>query len=206
MAAMNHHHSSPLLLKNPPYSQTSLFNPSFPIQFHKYPLRISSELAPKARIIARRKETVPVHQLQRPLCNITLFPLILMLALLISVLGYFLFWVVDRLPVFIGILLNALTLVWYGNAASMVNRISCGVEQSNSEIQQLTSDAVIEVSIDVPFPFRAIPVQMIESNGARVLEQILVIMLPRFMAQLVKDYQAWASGDTSRQPLGTGQI
>lgn len=97
-------------------------------------------------------------------------------------------------------------MIWYGNAASMVNRISCDREQSISGIQQLTSDAVIEVSIDVPYPFRAIPVQMIESNGARVLEQILVIMLPRFMAQLVKDYQAWASGDTSRQPLGTGQI
>ncbi|XP_021766452.1 uncharacterized protein LOC110730926 isoform X2 [Chenopodium quinoa] len=74
MAAMNHHHSSPLLLKNPPYSQTSLFNPSFPIQFHKYPLRISSELAPKARIIARRKETVPVHQLQRPLLEYMSLP------------------------------------------------------------------------------------------------------------------------------------
>lgn len=40
------------------------------------------------------------------------------------------------------------------------------------------------MSIDVPFPFRAIPVEMIESNGARVLEQILMIMLPRFMAQV----------------------
>lgn len=26
------------------------------------------------------------------------------------------------------------------------------------------------------------------------------------VVQLVKDYQAWASGDTSRQPLGTGEI
>lgn len=26
------------------------------------------------------------------------------------------------------------------------------------------------------------------------------------IVQLVKDYQAWASGDTSRQPLGTGKI
>lgn len=40
------------------------------------------------------------------------------------------------------------------------------------------------MTIDVPFPFRAIPVQMIESNGARVLEQILMVMLPRFMAQV----------------------
>ncbi|KAK9283533.1 hypothetical protein L1049_011780 [Liquidambar formosana] len=63
---------------------------------------------------------------------------------------------------------------------------------------------VLLVSIDIPFAFRAIPVKAIESTGTQVLEQILGLMLPRFMAQLVKDYQAWASGDTSRQPLGTG--
>ncbi|KAJ0470354.1 hypothetical protein HanPI659440_Chr14g0567471 [Helianthus annuus] len=91
--------------------------------------------------------------------------------------------------------------------ASMVNRISCDTtNQSNSSMQKLTSDTVIEVSIDIPFPFQAIPVQTIESTGTQVLDQILKIMLPRFMAQLVKDYQAWASGDTSRQPLGTGRI
>ncbi|XP_059628384.1 uncharacterized protein LOC132271123 isoform X2 [Cornus florida] len=90
--------------------------------------------------------------------------------------------------------------------ASMVNIISCNTNRSNSLTQQLTSDAVIEVSIEVPFAFRAIPVQAIESTGTQVLEQVLRIMLPRFMAQLVKDYQAWASGDTSRQALGTGEI
>ncbi|KAJ0657618.1 hypothetical protein HanLR1_Chr14g0548771 [Helianthus annuus] len=98
------------------------------------------------------------------------------------------------------------------HAASMVNRISCDTNQSNSSMQKLTSDTVIEVtlmfklkvSIDIPFPFQAIPVQTIESTGTQVLDQILKIMLPRFMAQAY--YQAWASGDTSRQPLGTGRI
>lgn len=42
---------------------------------------------------------------------------------------------------------NALTLIWYGNAASMVNRISCESNQNNSLAQQLTSDTVIEVMI-----------------------------------------------------------
>lgn len=88
----------------------------------------------------------------------------------------------------------------------MVNQISCGSNKNNSLVQQLTSDAVIEVSIEVPFAFRIIPVQAIESTGTQVLEQLLRIMLPRFMAQLVKDYQAWASGDSTRQPLGTGEI
>ncbi|KAG9136629.1 hypothetical protein Leryth_020272 [Lithospermum erythrorhizon] len=90
--------------------------------------------------------------------------------------------------------------------ASMVNRVSCDSQPSDSLMQQLTSNAVIEVSIEIPFAFRAIPIQAFESAGNQVLEQILRIMLPRFMSQLVRDYQAWASGDTSRQPLGTGQI
>ncbi|WOL05808.1 hypothetical protein Cni_G14539 [Canna indica] len=101
---------------------------------------------------------------------------------------------------------SPLTLIWYGNAASMVNRISCGDGSYSSALQKLTTDTTIEVTIDVPFPFRAIPVEVIESTGTQVLDQLLRIMLPRFLAQLVKDYQAWASGDASRQPLGTGQI
>nr|GMD37078.1 uncharacterized protein LOC109192591 [Ipomoea batatas] len=88
----------------------------------------------------------------------------------------------------------------------MVNRISYDGNRRDSAVQKLTSDAVIEVNIEIPFAFRALPVQAIESTGAQVLNQILGVMLPRFMAQLVKDYQAWAKGDTSRQPLGTGQI
>lgn len=90
--------------------------------------------------------------------------------------------------------------------ASMENKISCDSTRSDSPVQNLTSDAVIEVNIDIPFAFRALPTQAIESTGSQVLEQILKAMLPRFMSQLVKDYQAWAAGDTSRQPLGTGEI
>lgn len=110
---------------------------------------------------------------------------------------------------------SALTLIWYGNAAFMVNKISCDSSGSNSLVQQLTSDTIIEVGwqigryfncgilfwtivnillmlhgnqviIDIPFPFRAIPVNAIESTGTQVLEQILKIMLPRFMAQVGK--------------------
>ncbi|CAK9176196.1 unnamed protein product [Ilex paraguariensis] len=67
--------------------------------------------------------------------------------------------------------------------AFMVNRISCDSKQSTSPVQQLSSDAVIEVNIEIPFAFRAIPVQAIESTGTQVLEQTLKFMLPRFMSQ-----------------------
>jgi len=95
-------------------------------------------------------------------------------------------------------------LLW--DAASMVNKVFCNSSLKDSTLQQLTSDTTIEVAIDIPFPFRAIPVQAIESSGTQVLEQLLRVMLPRFLNQLVKDYQAWASGDSSRKPLGTGEI
>lgn len=42
----------------------------------------------------------------------------------------------------------------------------------------------IQVNIEIPFAFRAIPVQAIESAGTQVLEQILKLMLPRFTAQV----------------------
>ncbi|KAF5941588.1 hypothetical protein HYC85_019230 [Camellia sinensis] len=67
--------------------------------------------------------------------------------------------------------------------ASMVNRVSCNRKQSDSSVDELTSDIAIEVSIEIPFAFRPIPVQAIESNDTQVLEQILRIMLPCFMAQ-----------------------
>ncbi|GLT70187.1 hypothetical protein SLA2020_422830 [Shorea laevis] len=42
--------------------------------------------------------------------------------------------------------------------ASMVNQISYHMIQSNSAIQELTSEAVTEVVIEIPFSFITIPV------------------------------------------------
>ncbi|KAK6137875.1 hypothetical protein DH2020_028383 [Rehmannia glutinosa] len=162
----------------------------------KSTLRISADSAPKARFVARRTESVSVRQLQRPLIEYMSLP-----ASQYSVLDAERIERVDD-----NTFRSPLTLIWYGHAASMENMISCDSTRDNSPVQKLTSDAVIEVSIEIPFAFRAIPASAIESTGSQVLEQILKAMLPRFMSQLVKDYQAWASGDTSRQPLGTGEI
>ncbi|KAJ4829847.1 hypothetical protein Tsubulata_016562, partial [Turnera subulata] len=191
---------------------------------------------PKARFVARRKESVSVRQLRRPLIEYMSLP-----ASQYSVLDAeriervddntfrcyvyrFKFFAFEVCPVLLvrveeqpnGCCIKLLSCKLEGSPivvaqndkfdASMENRISCDTNVSNSAVQQLTSDAMIEVSIEVPFAFRAIPVEAIESTGAGVLNQILGLMLPRFMAQLVKDYEAWASGDTSRQALGTGEI
>ncbi|CAI9091219.1 OLC1v1026184C1 [Oldenlandia corymbosa var. corymbosa] len=199
-------------------------------------VRIPSDSPTKARFVARRRETVTVQQLQRPLSEYMSLP-----ASQYSVLDAeriervddntfrcyvyrFKFFSFEVCPVLLvrveeqpnGCCIKLLSCKLEGSPivvaqndkfdASMENKITCDSTKGNSQVQELASDAVIEVSIEIPFPFQAIPKQGIESAGTQVLEQILRIMLPRFMAQLVKDYQAWASGDTSRQPLGTGEI
>ncbi|XP_022746815.1 uncharacterized protein LOC111296663 isoform X2 [Durio zibethinus] len=191
---------------------------------------------PKARFVGRRKESVSVRQLKRPLIEYMSLP-----ASQYSVLDAerieriddntfrcyvyrFKFFNFEVCPVLLvrveeqpnGCCIKLLSCKLEGSPivvaqndkfdASMMNKISCDTNRSNSFVQELTSDAVIEVNIEVPFAFRPIPLGLIESTGTQVLEQILRLMLPRFMAQLVKDYQAWASGDTSRQALGTGEI
>ena len=104
-------------------------------------------------------------------------------------------------------------LDFLSDAASMVNRVFCSNSSDGSTLQQLTSDATIEViqsralswiclnivgsswtwslcfvdfqvTIDIPFPFRALPVEAIESSGRQVLEQLLRAMLPRFLKQV----------------------
>ncbi|KAK7344894.1 hypothetical protein VNO77_15108 [Canavalia gladiata] len=199
-------------------------------------LRASATSSQKARFVARRKESVSVRQLQRPLIEYMRLP-----ASQYSVLDaeriervndntfrcyvyrikFFSFEVCPVLLVKVeeqpdGCCIKLLSCKLEGSPmvaaqndkfdALMVNRISCESNGDKSLMQQLTSDTVIEVSIEIPFAFQAIPKQAIESAGTQVLEQILRIMLPRFMSQLVKDYKAWASGDISRQPLGTGEI
>ncbi|XP_031092655.1 uncharacterized protein LOC115997272 [Ipomoea triloba] len=218
----------------PPVALLSLTSPSY--DSPRGSLRISADAAPKVRFIARRKESVSVRQLQRPLMEYMSLP-----ASQYSVLDAeriervddntfrcyvyrFKFFAFEVCPVLLvrvdeqpdGCSINLLSCKLEGSPivvaqndkfdASMVNRISYDGNRRDSAVQKLTSDAVIEVNIEIPFAFRALPVQAIESTGAQVLNQILGVMLPRFMAQLVKDYQAWAKGDTSRQPLGTGQI
>ncbi|CAN7069682.1 hypothetical protein IGI04_041988 [Brassica rapa subsp. trilocularis] len=201
------------------------------------PNRVSSSSAPKARFVARQKQSVSVRQLQRPLIEYMSLP-----ASQYSVLDAeriervddntfrcyvytFKFFNFEVCPVLLvrveeqpnGCCIKLLSCKLEGSPvvvaqndkfdASMVNRVSCDGTQEGSLEQQITSDAVIEVvNIEIPFAFRVFPVGAIEATGTQVLDQILRLMLPRFLSQLSKDYQAWASGDTSRQPLGTGEI
>jgi hypothetical protein len=46
-----------------------------------------------------------------------------------------------------------------------------------------------------------IPVGSIEGVGRGVMQTTLDVMVPRFLQQLERDYQTWASGDLSRAPV-----
>ncbi|KAK2634138.1 hypothetical protein Ddye_028930 [Dipteronia dyeriana] len=224
--------TSPVLLPD-----KTIENVFFFLNSKSPPFRVSAiSSTPKARFVGRRKESVSVRQLQRPLIEYMSLPASQYSVLdaeriervddntfrcYVYRLKFFAFEVCPVLLVRVeeqpnGCCIKLLSCKLEGSPivvaqndkfdAFMVNLISCGSNNGNSIVQQLTSDAVIEVSIEIPFAFRVIPVEAIESTGTQVLEQVLKLMLPRFMAQLLKDYQAWATGDISRQPLGTGEI
>ncbi|XP_028780397.1 uncharacterized protein LOC114736696 [Neltuma alba] len=228
--------ASSLVRINPISHHGKSFCTRFAYQSSGLSLRASANPNPKARFVARRRESTTVQQLERPLVEYMRLP-----ASQYSVLDAeriervndntfrcyvykFKFFSFEICPVLLvrveeqpdGCCIKLLSCKLEGSPmvaaqndkfdALMVNRISCGSNSKNSLVQQLSSDTIIEVSVEIPFAFQLIPKEAIESAGTQVLEQILRVMLPRFMAQLVKDYQAWASGDTSRQPLGTGEI
>uniref|UniRef100_A0ACD5WE48 Uncharacterized protein n=1 Tax=Avena sativa TaxID=4498 RepID=A0ACD5WE48_AVESA len=192
--------------------------------------------APKARFVARRSESASVRQLDRPLAEYMGLPASQYSVLdaeriervdestFRCYVYRFRFFALEVCPVLLvrvdeepnGCCIRLLSCKLEGSplveaqndkfSASMVNKVFCNNSSDGSTFQQLTSDATIEVTIDIPFPFQALPVEAIESSGRQVLEQLLRAMLPRFLKQLDKDYQAWASGDSSRKPLGTGEI
>ncbi|CAI5514416.1 unnamed protein product [Closterium sp. Naga37s-1] len=90
--------------------------------------------------------------------------------------------------------------------ASMANRVRWAPDPSSPSSRLIMSDTILKSSVEVPVPFRMIPREVIESAGNKLLEQVLKVAVPRFLEQLKKDYEAWASGDTSRKPLGTGEL
>ena len=49
-----------------------------------------------------------------------------------------------------------------------------------------------------------VPIRAVDGLGQRMLGKILEVAMPRFLLQLEKDYQTWASGDDSRKAMSTG--
>jgi hypothetical protein len=47
---------------------------------------------------------------------------------------------------------------------------------------------------------------LVGKSGSIVIQQMLNIMVPRFLKQLAKDYEVWSTGDDSRAPVQTVSI
>ncbi|KAG9442192.1 hypothetical protein H6P81_018046 [Aristolochia fimbriata] len=175
---------------------------------------------PKARFVAKRSQSISVRQLQRPLLEYMRLPASQYSVLdaeriervddntfrcYVYRVKFFSFEVCPVLLVRVeeesdGCCIRLLSCQLEGSpivvaqndkfSASMINRISCSTNLNNSGVQQLTSDTVIEVGLDIPFAFRAVPVEIIQSTGTQVLEQLLGIMLPRFLTQIFVEESA----------------
>ncbi|GIL77751.1 hypothetical protein Vretimale_6644 [Volvox reticuliferus] len=68
--------------------------------------------------------------------------------------------------------------------------------------KEIASDTTIQVCVEVPPWSSFLPVATIESVGSSVMQNVLNLMVPRFLKQLRSDYELWASGDVSRRPVG----
>jgi len=75
-----------------------------------------------------------------------------------------------------------------------------GEVEGNDATKEILSETTINVDLIVP-PWFLVPVPAIEKTGSSVMQGVVNTMVPRFLAQLDKDYELWASGDGSRKPI-----
>ncbi|KAG2438569.1 hypothetical protein HXX76_005119 [Chlamydomonas incerta] len=78
---------------------------------------------------------------------------------------------------------------------------AAGAQQAAAR-KEIVSDTTIQVCLEVPTWSSFLPVTSIESAGSGVMQNVLNVMVPRFLAQLRTDYALWAAGDESRKPVG----
>lgn len=76
---------------------------------------------------------------------------------------------------------------------------------SKEGTKELVADISIEVDLQVPGWF-VLPNGTVRSTGNAVMNAVLEAAVPKFLEQLERDYGAWANGDSSRKPLGTGEL
>jgi hypothetical protein len=61
------------------------------------------------------------------------------------------------------------------------------------------------VVLQIPGWCAFLPTQSIERVGSGVLQNVLNVMVPRFLAQLQSDYSAWATGAPRKAVGGSMQ-
>lgn len=79
---------------------------------------------------------------------------------------------------------------------TMTNAVRWGEGGGDGECV-LTADTSITLRLDVPRWF-AVPLPAVERVGSRVMQRVLDVAVPRFLAQLADDYGKWAAGEERR--------
>jgi hypothetical protein len=72
-------------------------------------------------------------------------------------------------------------------------------------LKELNSDITVSMDLAIPRWF-VLPKAVIRSTGNAVIGAVLSAAVPKFLQQLERDYEAWANGDDTRKPLGTGEL
>lgn len=78
-------------------------------------------------------------------------------------------------------------------------------ECSDPQRDVITSTVTVDVDLMVPSWF-VLPKVAVRKTGSAIMSAILTAAVPKFLAQIETDYQAWARGDESRQPLSDNEL
>lgn len=78
-------------------------------------------------------------------------------------------------------------------------------KRKQKDVPILSVDCALEVSALVPREGRWLPKRLLSKSGSIVMQQMLNVLVPRFVNQLRADFQAWSLGDDSRSPVPIDQ-
>ena len=82
------------------------------------------------------------------------------------------------------------------------NRAIRSDTRTAKDLPTLSVECQLEVSALGPREGRWLPKRLVSKSGSIVMQQMLNILVPRFVKQLAKDYEVWTTGDDSRAPVG----
>jgi hypothetical protein len=80
-------------------------------------------------------------------------------------------------------------------------RATTSSSRDGKDLPTLSVDCQLEISALVPREGKWLPKRLVSKSGSIVIQQMLNIMVPRFLKQLAKDYEVWSNGDDSRAPI-----
>lgn len=73
--------------------------------------------------------------------------------------------------------------------------------EQGAEYKEVQSETTMQVDLVVP-PWFVLGPKVVEKTGTSIMSSVLGTMIPRFLRQLRADYEKWAAGDDSREPVG----